>query len=63
MYSVIYVFRLRPWYENTEVCLVPAVLPLPSPTVYACKLGDFYTEGRADRNSKERDTKAKRLQI
>ncbi len=37
--------------------------PLPSPTVYESKLGEFYTDGRAVRNSKERDTKMKRLQI
>ncbi len=46
-----YVFRLRLGYENTEVCMVPAEPPLPSPTMYASKLGDFYTNGRADRIS------------
>ena len=45
MYSVIYTICLRLWYENTEVCMVPAEPPLPSPTAYKSKLGDIYTDG------------------
>ena len=48
MYSVIYIFRLRLWYESTEICMVLAEPPLPSPAVYDSKLGDFYTDSAVD---------------
>ena len=53
MYSVNDDFRLRLWYENTDVYMVPAELPLPSPTVHDSKCGEFYTDGRAERISKK----------